>query len=94
MPEDVPHIDAEQVPVLEIIQQLPAITACLGRLFVAIAAPVVAALLLLFALLSALSPPTWTARTADADGRIELTPEWGEGAFTSNDRLRLLPGGE
>ena len=79
---------------LGFVRVLPFGTACLGRLFVAIAAPVVAALLLLFALLSALSPPTWTTRTASADGRIELTPEWGEGAFTSNDRLRLLPGGE
>jgi len=79
---------------LGFVRVLPFGTACLGRLSVAIAAPVIAAFLLLFALLSALSPPTWTARTANADGRIELTPEWGEGAFTSNDRLRLLPGGE
>jgi hypothetical protein len=75
------------------VRILPFGTACLGRLFLAVVGPIVAIALLVIAFLSVLHPPTWTARTSNADGRIELTPEWGEGAFTSNDRLRLLPGG-
>ncbi|MFM1867616.1 MAG: hypothetical protein RL591_1024, partial [Planctomycetota bacterium] len=56
--------------------------------------PIAALALLVVAFRSALHPPSWTARSATLDGRIELTPEFGEGAFTSNDRLRLLPRGE
>jgi hypothetical protein len=72
---------------------LPFGTGCLARLFVAIAGPLVAAALLVVALRAALHPPSWTARTAQADGRIEFAPTWGEDAFTSNDRLRLVPDG-
>ncbi|MFM7260313.1 MAG: hypothetical protein ACKO3W_06880, partial [bacterium] len=75
------------------IRVLPFGTACLGRLFVALVGPAVAVLLLVFAFRAVLHPPTWTARTSNPDGRIELTPNWGEGAFMSNDRLRLLPSG-
>jgi hypothetical protein len=76
-----------------IVRMLPFGTGCLARLFVAIAGPLVAAALLVVALRAALHPPSWTARTAQADGRIELAPTWGEDAFTSNDRLRLVPDG-
>jgi MFS family permease len=73
---------------------LPFGTACIGRLAFAILAPLVAVALLVIAFGSAIHPPSWTARTATLDGRIELTPALGEGAFTSNDRLRLLPRGD
>ena len=76
-----------------IVRMLPFGTGCLARLFVAIAGPLVAAALLVVALRAALHPPSWTARTAQADGRIEFAPTWGEDAFTSNDRLRLVPDG-
>ncbi len=75
------------------LRVLPFGTACIGRLAFAILAPLVAVALLVVAFGSAIHPPSWTARAATLDGRIELTPEFGEGAFTSNDRLRLLPRG-
>lgn len=74
-----------------LVRILPFGTACLGRLFLGIMGPLVAVALVVIAFRAALHPPSWTARTASLDGRIELTPAWGEGAFTSNDRLRLIP---
>jgi hypothetical protein len=84
-------IDAVFVGILRV---LPFGTACIGRLAFAMLVPIAALALLVVAFRSALHPPSWTARSATLDGRIELTPEFGEGAFTSNDRLRLLPRGE
>ena len=83
-------IDALLIGVVRI---LPFGTACLGRLFLGIMGPLLAVALLVIAFRAALYPPSWTARAASLDGRIELTPAWGDGAFTSNDRLRLIPSG-